>query len=207
MKLLKIFALCLLLTSFPARAEQGYSVLQTPQPVESGKKIEVLEFFYFGCIHCYDLQSHLEPWLKKMPRDVEFRYVPTIFDDAWAPLARTFYALDVLGIEGKFHSRVYDAVMRQKIDLSEPNTMFSWAAKQGIDRKKFIDAYNSFGVDALVKKSKQMTRSYTIEGTPTLIVDGKYATSPSQAKSIDGAITQLDNLVKIARQDRAKTHR
>ncbi len=190
-----------------AHADQGYSLISPPQPTESGKKIEVLEFFYYGCSHCYDLQKHLEPWLKKLPKDVEFHYVPTIFDDNWVKLARTYYAMDIVGQEPRLHGAIYDAVQIKHIDLGDEATLLDWAAKQGVDRGKLANAYNSFSTQVGVKKSKQMTQNYGIEGTPSLVVDGKYITSPGLTKSLPGTISELDALIQTARAERAKARR
>lgn len=205
MKLFKglLFSVFLFWSSF-AHAGQGYSLVNPPQPTESGKKIEILEFFYYGCPHCYHLQRYLDPWLKKLPKDVEFRYVPTIFNDDWMRLARTYYALDIMGLEPKLHGAVYDAVQNRNIDLGDKATLLDWAAKQGIDRAKLANAYDSFTAQTNVNKSKQMTRSYGIMGTPSLVVDGKYLTSPELMNSLPGTITELDKLIQMARADRAR---
>ncbi|MHB1098861.1 MAG: thiol:disulfide interchange protein DsbA/DsbL [Burkholderiales bacterium] len=198
-----LFSVFLFWSSF-AHADQGYSLVNPPQPTESGKKIEVLEFFYYGCPHCYHLQRYLDPWLKKLPRDVEFRYVPTIFNDDWMRLARTYYALDIMGLEPKLHGAVYDAVQNRNIDLGDKATLLDWAAKQGIDRAKLANAYASFTAQTKVNNSKQMTRSYGIMGTPSIVVDGKYLTSPELMNSLPGTITELDKLIQMARADRAR---
>ena len=198
-----LFSVFLFWSSF-AHADQGYSLVNPPQPTSSGKKIEVLEFFYYGCPHCYHLQRYLDPWLKKLPRDVEFRYVPTIFNDDWMRLARTYYALDIMGLEPKLHGAVYDAVQNRNIDLGDKATLLDWAAKQGIDRVRLANAYASFTAQTNVNKSKQMTRSYGIMGTPSIVVDGKYLTSPELTNSLPGTITELDKLIQMARADRAR---
>lgn len=205
MNLFRVFILFVLFSGFSsAYADQAYTQVMPPQPTESGKKIEVLEFFYYGCPHCYHLQKYIDPWLKKLPKDVEFRYVPTIFDDNWLRLAKTYYALDVLGLEPKLHGAVYDAVQVQNIDLGNEASLLDWAAKQGINRNKLSSAYASFSTQVNVAKSKQMTKSYGIMGTPSLVVDGKYLTSPGLTKSLPGTISELDKLIQMARADRAK---
>ncbi|HQT26053.1 MAG TPA: thiol:disulfide interchange protein DsbA/DsbL [Burkholderiales bacterium] len=203
MKFFRSFFFLALLFSYPlAHAGQAYSLVDPPQPTASGKKIEVLEFFYYGCPHCYHLQKYLDPWLKKLPKDVEFRYIPTIFNAQWEKLARTYYALDVMGLEPKLHGAVYDAVQLRNIDLGDEATLLDWAAKRGIDRAKLSQAYSSFSAQVDVNKSKQMTRSYGIMGTPSLVVDGKYLTSPELTQSLPGTITELDKLIAMARAAR-----
>lgn len=198
----KLLFLSLFLWLSDAHAGQPYSLIEPPQTTASGKKIEVLEFFYYGCPHCYHLQKYLDPWLKKLPKDVEFRYVPTIFNDQWMRLAKTYYTLDVLGLEPKIHGAVYDAVQKQNIDLGDEATLLDWAAKRGIDRKKLSEAFASFTTQTNVSKSMQMTKSYGITGTPSIVVDGKYLTSPELTQSLPGTITELDKLIQMARASR-----
>lgn len=200
----RLFFVTVLFWAALAHADKGYSLVNPPQPTESGKKIEVLEFFYYGCPHCYHLQRYLDPWLKKLPGDVEFRYVPTIFNDEWMKLAKTYYALNIMGLEPKMHGAVYDAVQIRNIDLGDKTTLLDWAAKQGIDRAKLADAYDSFSMPVDINKSKQMTKSYGIEGTPSLVVDGKYLTSPELTQSLPGTIAELDKLIQMARAERAR---
>ena len=196
-------SLLLFLSWIPlGRAGQGYSLVNPPQPTSSGRKIEVIEFFYYGCPHCYHLQKYLDPWLKKLPKDVEFRYVPTIFNDEWGKLAKTYYALDVMGLEPGIHGAVYDAVQVQNIDLGNEATLLDWASRRGIDRSKLSAAYASFTTQLDVNKSMQMTRSYGIMGTPSLVVDGKYLTSPELTRSLPGTIAELDKLIALARASR-----
>ena len=196
-------SLLLFLSWIPlGQAGQDYSLVNPPQPTSSGKKIEVIEFFYYGCPHCYHLQKYLDPWLKKLPKDVEFRYVPTIFNDEWGKLAKTYYALDVMGLEPGIHGVVYDAVQVQNIDLGNEATLLDWASRRGIDRSKLSAAYASFTTQLDVNKSMQMTRSYGIMGTPSLVVDGKYLTSPELTRSLPGTIAELDKLIAMARASR-----
>jgi thiol:disulfide interchange protein DsbA len=120
LKRIGCFAALLTLLAGSAFAQQPvagreYTVLNPPQPTDSGKKIEVIEFFWYGCIHCYTLEPAIKAWLKRKPADVEFRYVPAIFDAAsWGPLARAFYALDAMGFDGKFHDDIFNAIHRDK---------------------------------------------------------------------------------------------
>src|SRR5574342_620568 len=118
------------------KADRDYRAIPIPQPVASPGKIEVLEFFYYGCPHCYDLQPALKKWKAKMPRDVEFRSVPALFRDSWVPLVKTFYALEALGLEKKLGEKVYEAVQVDNLRLSDEKVMAEWITKQGVDRQK-----------------------------------------------------------------------
>ncbi len=191
-----------------ARAElvegRDYTVLPHPQPTESGKNIEVLEFFWYGCPHCYDLHPHIKTWLKKMPKDVSFRYVPAIFRPNWIPGLKTFYAMEALGERDKLHDKVYDAIHADKVDLTKDEVLFDWIAKQGIDRQKFIDAYNSFSVQNQVAKSTQISKDYNLSGVPTVVVDGRYLTSGRMGGTPQDTIKILDELIEKVRKERLK---
>jgi thiol:disulfide interchange protein DsbA len=189
---------------------RDYRVMSPPQPVESGKRIEVLEFFWYGCPHCNALQPPLRVWLKQKPADVEFRRVPAVFSDSWIPLTWTYYTLEALGIVDKLHYDVFDAIHEQKIRLSDQKVLFDWAAKQGVDASKFAETYNSFGVKSRGMRSIEMTKAYDIPGTPALTVDGKYLVAPSMILKPDKTTVDyeryflvLDQVIAIARKERA----
>jgi len=183
---------------------RDYTVLPHPQPTESGKNIEVLEFFWYGCPHCYDLHPHIKAWLKRMPKDVSFRYVPAIFRPNWIPGLKTFYALEALGERDRLHDKVYEATHLDKVDLTKDEVLFDWIAKQGIDRQKFIDAYNSFSVQNQVARSTQMSKDYNLSGVPTVVVDGRYLTSGRMGGTPQDTIKTLDELIEKVRKERLK---
>lgn len=197
---LMVAALCLIGGTTFAAAELGkeYKLLNPPQPV-AGKKIEVLEFFFYGCSHCFDLQKSLHPWLKAMPKDAELIYVPTIYRDSMEPMARAFYALESMGEVLKLHDKLYLAMNVENADLSDEKKIADFVAKNGVDRAKFSAAYNSFTVQSKVMRAKQMVRSYNIQGTPTLIVDGKYVVTGLYPED---TIRVLGDVIAVARKDR-----
>jgi thiol:disulfide interchange protein DsbA len=191
---------------------RDYTLINPSQPTDSGKKIEVIEFFWYGCIHCYHLEGPIKAWLKRKPADVEFRYVPAIFDSAsWGPMARAFYALDAIGLSGKYHDEIFTAIHKDglKAMVTDPRVMADWFANKGVDKQKFVDAYNSFAVNTRVKRSEDMTRSYDVPGTPALVIDGKYMTGPSTTVNTDGSVNYeryfqiVDQLIARARKERA----
>ena len=159
-------------------AGKDYLIISPPQPTDSGNKVEVLEFFWYGCPHCNSLQPSLGAWLKQKPADVEFRRVPAVLGQSWIPLTQVFYTLEALGITEKFHHDVFAAIHKDKVRLQDPETLFDWVAKRGVDRKKFTDTYSSFGVRSRVQRAIEMSRTYGIPGTPALVVDGRYLTAP-----------------------------
>lgn len=205
MKFLKhtlvIFALIFSTQLFAAPVEgTDYKLIDPAQPTSSGNKIEVLEFFFYGCSHCYYLHPELTAWGKKMPKDVELVLVPTIFNPGWEPMAYTYYALEALGKSHELHNALYDAWNVNNINLSDESKITAFVAKNGVDSKKFSEAYRSFGVQSKIMRSKQLTQSYAIRGTPTLIVDGKYLITGLQPGA---AVKVLAELVEKARKERA----
>jgi thiol:disulfide interchange protein DsbA len=198
----QLFAVLALLSATCAYAGEeavgGYKVLISPQPV-SGNKVQVQEFFFYGCSHCYHLHPLLVAWEKTKPRDVELQYMPTIFNEGWEPMARTFYALEALGKIKQLHDPLFKAWNEQNIDLSDEAKITEFVAKFGVDRAKFGAAYNSFSLQSKIARSNQLVQSYLIRGTPTIIVDGKYSITGLMP---DETIRVLDEVIKIARKER-----
>jgi len=160
-------------------AGRDYVPVQPPQPTDSGGKIEVLEFFWYGCPHCNNLQPSLQAWLKRKPADVELKHIPAVFQDSWVPLTKAYYTIEAMGLVDKLHQEMFATLHRQRVQLRDANAIFDWAANKGVDRKKFADTYNSFGVNGRTQRSIKLTRKYDIPGTPALVIDGKYLTAPS----------------------------
>lgn len=191
-----------------AVAGKDYRLINPPQPTDSGKRVEVLEFFWYGCPHCSSLQPSLRAWLKRKPADVEFKRVPAVFQDSWLPLTKAYYTIEAMGLVDKLHHDVFSAIHDQKIRLQDTKVLFDWAAKQGVDRQKFIDTYNSFAVQSRAQRSVDMTRNYDIPGTPALVADGRYLTAPSMTLNPDNSINYerffqvVDELVALARKNR-----
>jgi protein dithiol oxidoreductase (disulfide-forming) len=189
-------------------AGKDYRLINPPQQPESGGKIEVLEFFWYGCPHCNSLQAPLEKWLKKKPADVEFRRVPAVFQDSWVPLTKAFYAIEALGLADKLHLDVFTAIHQQKVRLNDSKVLFDWMAGKGVDRQKFADTYNSFAVQGRAQRSVELTRKYDIPGTPALAIDGKYLTAPSLTLNPDNSINYerffqvVDQVIALARKNR-----
>ncbi len=205
MKFIKYATLILLvLFSSHALAEpvagKDYKLITPAQATSSGNKIEVLEFFFYGCGHCFSLQPELTSWERKIPKDVEMVSVPATLNPSWEPMAHTFYALEMLGKQRDLHHELYKAWNVNKIDLSDESKIADFVSQHGVDRKKFSDAYRSFGMQSKIMRSKQLARAYNIRGTPTLIVDGKYLITGLQPAE---TIKVLNALLESARKERA----
>lgn len=186
-----------------ARQNIEYRLVEPPQPTETGGTIEVIDFFWYGCPHCNDLQPALEDWLKRKPPDVTLRRIPALLRDSWAPHARIFYTLELLKEVERLHLKVYHSYHVEELHMAKPDVMEQWAVRNGIDRRRWVDAYFSPEVDGRLARAKRATQVYTVEGTPSLVVDGRYLTSGSMAPSLKGMIPVLEELIQIVRQRRA----
>ena len=193
----------------------NYELIAKPQPVESKGKVEVLEFFWYACPHCYHLEAPLNAWLKKKPVDVEFRPVPAVLDGSWQQLARTYYAFEAMGLVEKLHGELFNAIHRDRsldprLLAREPKPLFDWVASKGVDRQKFVDTYNSFAVTNRTQRASDLSRDYDVSHTPELVVDGRYLISPSMKGNLrsDGStdydkfFANLDQLIALARNQR-----
>jgi protein dithiol oxidoreductase (disulfide-forming) len=185
----------------PLRQKLEYDLI-APQPTATGERIEVIEFFWYGCPHCANLQPPLEGWLKRKPADVELRRIPAVFRESWIPHARVYYTLEALGEVGRLHQAVYRAIHAEKDSLMTPEATAAWASRNGIEASRWLGVYNSPEIDRKIQDSRKHTIAYAIEGTPSLVVDGRYLTSSSKAESMPQVITILDGLIVMARDKR-----
>jgi thiol:disulfide interchange protein DsbA len=194
----------------PAR-DKDYKLITPPQRPENPKKIEVIEFFSYACPHCAEFEAPLEDWLKRKPKDVEFKLVPVVFRENWKPLAKLYYTLETMGLVDQYHDKVFDAIHKQGQDLFDDQAIIKWAGQQGIDAAKFAQVYDSFGIDAKVRGAMTMGRDYGVQFTPSLAVNGKYYTGPSMVTGPGGGMDLqrffgvLDQLIGMERK-RAATH-
>lgn len=205
------------LTSAAAQAQltlgKDYQAITPPQPTPPGKNIEVIEFFWYGCPHCADLQPALKAWLKRKPADVAFRSQPAAFNEGWLQLARTYYAIDAIGEGERVHAEVFNAIHKaKKLDpkvlAKDPKSLFEWVATQKVDIKKFTDAYNSFSVVSKTNRTVDTTSAYGVSGTPSLAIDGRYLTAPHMVQSRGAGVDyeqffkNVDQLIAMARANR-----
>jgi protein dithiol oxidoreductase (disulfide-forming) len=186
----------------PSAPVQGkdYTVLASPQPVDApAGKVEVIEFMWYGCPHCNEFEPYIEKWKSQQGPDVVFKRVPVAFRDDFNPHSKMLLALDVLGLTDKLTPMIFHEIHVNKDYLLTPEAQADFLAKQGVDKKKYLDAYNSFSVQSNLKRVQQMIADYKIDGVPTLVVQGKYETGPSQTDSLPGTLQVLDYLVAQAR--------
>ena len=173
----------------------NYLRLSKPQPTSTTDKIEVVELFWYGCSHCFDLEPHITEWLESKPEDVEFVRLPAIVGPRWEPLAKAYYTAEVLGILDKTHPALFEAIHEKKQKFANEEQIKEFFVAQGVSAEDFKNAFNSFAVSVKVNNAKQMTRRYTITGVPTLVVNGKFSTSGKLAGGETGILKVVDYLV------------
>jgi thiol:disulfide interchange protein DsbA len=188
------------------KIEEGfdYRILPITQPVETKGKVEVIEFFWYGCPHCYDFEPELISWVKRQPKDVVFKRVPVAFRDDFMPHSQLFYTLEALGKGDTLHEKVMYAMHKENKRLLTESDIADWAASQGIDRNTFLATYRSFAVTSKARAARQLADAYRIDGVPTMVMQGKYVTSPSIAGTKAKAIGVMDFLEEKIRKDKYK---
>jgi thiol:disulfide interchange protein DsbA len=190
------------LTPFLAAAQGApqYTELNPPQPaVGEGKKVEVVEFFWYGCPHCYTIEPLVEQWKKTLPQDTAFRPLPAVFNARWGHDAAIFYTFEALGVLDKLHRPLFDAIHRDHLRTDDAKALAEWVKTQGIDAKKFEDTMKSFSVQAKVRRAAQLTAAYKIDGTPAFAVAGRYTVSAEQGGSREGMLKTVSYLVDKVR--------
>jgi len=205
-----VAASSLALAPFSAAQAQGmapkagtdYNVLKTAAPVDGASKgkIEVVEFFWYACPHCYAFEPTLEVWLKQLPKDVAFRRVPVNFQSSFVPPQKLYYTLEAMNLLPQMHSKVFQAIHVDHQKLDRDDAVMEWAAKQGIDKAKFTELYNSFSVSAKVRQASQLQEAYKVEGVPALGVAGKFYTDGSLSQGMPRALAVVDYLVAQERK-------
>ena len=218
--LLSWLAMSVLLTAPAARAVELYQAgrhyieLPSPQPTETGDKIEVREFFWYGCPHCYVLEPPLAAYVKKLPANTAFVRTPGVAP-SWLVQAQAFYTFEVLGVTEKLHAAFFDAWHGKGRRLTDEASIAAFAAEHGVDQAKFRQAFNSFAVRTRVERAKQQNIRFMVDSVPMLAVDGRYLTSPvmaggqerNEAKRGQMTMEVVDFLVKKAAAERKKARK
>ena len=188
-----------------AKPEAGtdYLELDKKVPVEApAGKIEVVEFFWYNCPHCNAFEPSLNAWVGRLPKDVVMRRVPVGFRDEFVPQQRLFYTLESMGLLDKLHPRIFTAIHAEKQDLTRGDGIATWVAKQGVDKTKFMEQFNSFSIATKASRATQLQNAYKVEGVPAMGVSGRFYTDGTLAKSMPRALQVVDYLVAEARAGR-----
>ncbi len=165
----------------PAEPVSGsdYRTLDKPQATESGKKVEVIEFFWYACPHCAAFEPSLADWVKKQGDHIVFKRVPVAFNESFGPQQRLYYSLEAMGKAEEFQTKIFNAIHAKRQSLNTEGPIIDFVASQGVDKAKFVDLYNSFGVQTKVRRAVQVQEGYKVDGVPMIAIDGRYVTSPS----------------------------
>lgn len=195
-----------LISAQSPKIEEGfdYRILPVAQPVDTKGKVEVIEFFWYGCPHCYDFEPELSAWVKRQPKDVVFKRVPVAFRDDLLPHSQLYYALESMGKGDALNEKVMYAMHKENKRLLTETDIADWVASQGVDRNTFLATYRSFAVVSKARAAKQLAEAYRIDGVPTIVMQGRYVTSPSIAGTKAKAIAVMDYLEEKIRKDKYK---
>ena len=187
---------------------RDWSPISPVQPGDTPGKIEVLEFFSYGCSHCSEFNPLVNAWASKLPKDVQFRRVPVTFGRAaWSNLSRLFYGLEASGQLAKFDQPAFDAIHQRRTNLYTEQAVLDWATSQGANIKTLRDAMRSFAVETKMARAETLTRNYKIAGVPTIAVNGRYTVVGNEAKGYPDLLAIADGLIVKARQSRRPTRK
>ena len=181
-----------------------YRDVKPPQPVDSGNKIEVLEFFQYSCPHCYSFTPELEAWRKSRAADIDYKRLPINWDNTTINHTKIYYTLEQMGLVDRLHEKVFAAFHRERRRLLDANEIAGFMAASGVDRAQWLNNFNSFAINTKVSRAGQVWRAYKIDGTPAMAVGGKFTTAPSMVGSREGSLIVLDYLVQRARAEKSK---
>jgi thiol:disulfide interchange protein DsbA len=185
------------------REGKDYLVLEKRAPADApAGKIEVIEFFWYSCPHCYAFEPALEAWIKAAPKDITVKRVPVGFREDFGPQQRMYYTLEALGKADELHGKFFKAIHSERLPLSTDDAIIAWAEKQGLDKAKFTEVYRSFSVASKVRRAIQLQDAYKVEGVPALGIAGRYYTDGSLAGSMERALSVTDFLIAEVRKSK-----
>jgi thiol:disulfide interchange protein DsbA len=182
---------------------EGTSYVKLSQPIAmpAGGRIEVVEFFWYGCPHCSAFEPTLDVWQKKLPADVAFRRVPVVFrEEPFITHQKLYYSLEAMDLVDVMQRKVFNAIQIDHAKLDKLPEILAFVGKNGVDTAKFTEAFNSFSVQTKTRQAKQLAEAYRIDGVPTLGINGRYYTSPSLAGTPEKALGVADYLIQRSRK-------
>jgi thiol:disulfide interchange protein DsbA len=194
---------CAAAQAAPPVAGRDYQLLEPPRPAPR-EKIEVIEFFWYGCPVCYEAQPRISRWLKDAGTDVLLRRVPAVNSEGWEPFARAYYALESLQAVERLHWPLYDNHHFDDRRLEVESNLVAWVGANGIEPERFKAALHSIDTRQKVEFARRMLGTYGVRGVPSIVVDGRYVTSARMAGGTGEMMAVVEHLVGLARQERAK---
>jgi thiol:disulfide interchange protein DsbA len=190
--LILLFSCSALLKAEPV----GYETLSPAQPTHNPDKIEIIEFFWYGCPHCYDFEPLLEKWVKALPKNVEFIRQPAVFSELWGKHAKAYFTAEALGVVDKVHNDFFDALQTKKQHLETEDELAKFFVAHGVNENEFRTTYNSFLVDTKVRQAATTAGRYGITGVPAIIINGKYKTNGPLAGSHEKMLEVINQLIQ-----------
>jgi protein dithiol oxidoreductase (disulfide-forming) len=192
--------------SAQALFQEGVNFQRLPEavPVSTGAQIEVLEVFSYVCSHCAHFDPTLQTWKATMPKNAKVVYMPAVFNQAWVPYARAFYAAQQLGILEKSHSKMFKTIFEEQKQFTKVEEIAAWYTQFGVTAKAFTDAFTAPGMEAKLQRVADLTPKYGVEGTPTIVIDGKYNFNVASAGGLDKVGPLLNFLISKAASERGK---
>lgn len=159
-----------------ARFVEGvhYEVVHPSQPTRDASKVEVLEFFWYGCPHCYHFEPTLASWLDEEPAGVDFHRVPALFRNVWQVHAKAYFAAEFMGVLDKVHTNFFKAIHENNQYLTTEDALTTFFENNGVSGEDFMKTYQSFGVAAKLKNAANLAKNYKITAVPTMVINGKY---------------------------------
>lgn len=207
----KLLFICLIAISTLAGAvdpQLNVNFKPTREKIDTtdNSKIEVVEMFWYGCIHCFQFEPHINKWKKDLPKDIIFKRIPAVPRKDWLPMARAFYAMESLNVLDGLHEKLFNAIHTDKtLNPTDESAAIKWIATNAkLDTKKVEAAFKSFSMEAKLKKANQMFRSAGATGVPTLIINGSYLTSSTMAGGGQNAIDITNFIIENIRQSSNK---
>ena len=179
---------------------RNYVTLNSPVPTAQPEKIEVVELFWYGCPHCYQLEAAINPWSVDLPEDVNFVRVPAMFGGIWNVHGQLFYTLETMKADSSVHSSIFDALHNSGRKLSSVDDIAKFVAEQGVDKDQFMKTWNSFSVKSQMEKAKKLALAYQISGVPAMVINGKYRFDIGMAGGLQETVDVADALIQKERQ-------
>lgn len=189
----------LALASAAAFGAEGYRSVGGTNAATESDTIEVTEFFWYGCPHCYRFRPHIARWSEDTPDDVTVRHVPTVFAPSWKIHGRAFYAAKAMGVLEQFHDAMFKAMHEEGRKLESEQAIGEFVSSLGIDGEEFVETMGSFGVDSRMRRARELQKTYGIQGTPSVVIDGRFVTSGKAAGSFERMIEVIDERVAALR--------
>ena len=193
------------LAATPLAQGKNFQQIHPAQPSESAGKIEVIEFFSYACPHCFEFEGKISAWSKTLPKDVVFKRVPISFNrESWATMGKVYLSLEAMGLTDRLNILVFSALHNERINLTDETIRNGWLKKNGVDVARFNDTFRSFSTASHMQRATQLAATYKIDGVPTMVIGGKFQTSPAMNDSFESTLSVADQLIAKARATRGR---